>query len=930
MTENKNSLAQSELSRVIPAEIKNDSFYRLISWISATENIRHALEIGSSAGGGSTEAFVRGLAANPNAPKLFCIEVSKPRFEVLVKTYAEYGFVKCYNMSSVAVEEFPNEETVTRFYKEEPSRLTQYPLDEVLRWLRQDIEYVREAGVETGAIERIKHENAIPNFDLVLIDGSEFTGDAEFDKVRGAKIIMLDDTCTFKTWNVRKRLLADPDYVLVTEDQALRNGFAVFRRRDVTMQPLADATPIHFFTIVLNGEPFIRYHERVLSRLWFDWRWHVVEGVASLSHDTAWSVGAGGRVDDSIHRDGRSIDGTSEYLDDLAKRFPDNVVIYRKPPGRFWDGKREMCNAPLANIKTKCLLWQIDADELWTAKQINAVHRLFMDDPKRTAAVYWCDYFVGPERVISTRHNYAQNPAQEWRRTWRFQPGDRWAAHEPPTLERPRRLLSRGVPDLATAHPFTPDELEAAGAVFQHFAYVTPEQLAFKESYYGYNGATQRWRELQSAPAPGFLRDYFPWVGDAAMFDDARRLAIEPLARLEGGHWRFDASPKGETPAKKPVVVVDGVFFQYHNSGIARVWTNILREWIASGFAEHVILLDRAGSAPRMAGLRSWPMRAHDYANVGPDSVELQRLCDRFGADVFVSTYYTTPTTTPSVFMGYDMIPERLGLDPNAGPWREKRRAIAHASAHATISHNSARDLQLTAPFIAKESVTVAHCGVDPIFAPASPAALDDFRARMKLDRPWIYFPGERVGAGGYKNGELVCRAMAMLADPSRYTLLCSGGARGLEPHLLALAKGVDVRHADFSDEEVVLAYTGAQACVYPSRYEGFGLPLIEAMACGCPVITCQNSSLEEVAGDAALYVSDADPRDLVEKILSLESPGARGDWARKGEERAAAFRFSAMASTIASVLTATPDDVVSRRKAGPGRGWAELRERNA
>ena len=96
--------------------------------------------------------------------------------------------------------------------------------------------------------------------------------------------------------------------------------------------------PVHFFTIVLNGEPFIRYHEQMLRQLPFRWHWHVVEGVAALRHDTAWSTATGGKVTDGIHREGRSNDGTTEYLDDLACRFPGQVSLYRKPLGEFWDG----------------------------------------------------------------------------------------------------------------------------------------------------------------------------------------------------------------------------------------------------------------------------------------------------------------------------------------------------------------------------------------------------------------------------------------------------------------------------------------------------------------------------------------------------------------------------------------------------------------
>ena len=216
---------------------------------------------------------------------------------------------------------------------------------------------------------------------------------------------------------------------------------------------MRDNLSVHFFTIVLNGNPWIRYHEEVFSRLPFRWHWHIVEGVASLSNDTAWSVASGGRIDPKIHREGRSIDGTSEYLDTLKARFPDQITIYRKPLGVFFYGKKEMVNAPLSSINEECLLWQVDCDELWTEDQIIRMRDTFMSEPSRSAAFYWCWYFVGPEKIISTRWNYAENPGFEWLRTWRYHPGDFWAAHEPPTLMRPRR--GTGFLSIAEVNPFS-------------------------------------------------------------------------------------------------------------------------------------------------------------------------------------------------------------------------------------------------------------------------------------------------------------------------------------------------------------------------------------------------------------------------------------------------------------------------------------------
>jgi hypothetical protein len=150
---------QSELEQIIAPEILNDEFHALITRLASTVPARHILEIGSSAGGGSTSAFVAGIRKNPARPTLHCMEVSKARFDVLKKTYAKDPFVRCHNVSSVGVDEFPSEAQVAEFYNTTPTALNQYDLPRVLGWLRQDIEYIQTAGVpqdRPGADRRLR------------------------------------------------------------------------------------------------------------------------------------------------------------------------------------------------------------------------------------------------------------------------------------------------------------------------------------------------------------------------------------------------------------------------------------------------------------------------------------------------------------------------------------------------------------------------------------------------------------------------------------------------------------------------------------------------------------------------------------------------------------------------------------------------------
>ncbi len=218
------------LDELIPPEIAGDDFAAIIEEIGATAGVREILEIGSSTGEGSTAAWVRGALRNPERPRLHCLEVSDQRYAALVERWREYEFVECYHLSSVPLERFPSPADVERFFRDMPQRLNQYDLETVLGWLQQDIDYLREHGLSSAGIAHVKGKHGIGVFDAVLIDGSEFSGQAELDEVYGARFLLLDDTETFKNFENSRRLEADPAYRLVRADPTTRNGFAVYER----------------------------------------------------------------------------------------------------------------------------------------------------------------------------------------------------------------------------------------------------------------------------------------------------------------------------------------------------------------------------------------------------------------------------------------------------------------------------------------------------------------------------------------------------------------------------------------------------------------------------------------------------------------------------------------------------------------------------
>jgi glycosyltransferase involved in cell wall biosynthesis len=370
-----------------------------------------------------------------------------------------------------------------------------------------------------------------------------------------------------------------------------------------------------------------------------------------------------------------------------------------------------------------------------------------------------------------------------------------------------------------------------------------------------------------------------------------------------------------------PKVLIDGIFFQIARTGIARVWTSLLRYWADGSFADSLLLLDRAETAPPIDGVRRLTIPGYDYRASGDDALRLQALCDQEEADLFVSTYYTAPLTTPTVFFAYDMIPEVYGHELDAPMWREKHYGIQHAAAHVAISQNTAHDLMTFFPEIGAASVTVAYPGVDTTFRPAAEGEVDAFRARYGVRDPYFLLVGSRAGFNGYKNALLFFRGLAGLPDRQRYAVVCVGGEAALEEPLQSQAAGVPIQVLQLSDDELRAAYGGAVALAYPSRYEGFGLPVAEAMACGCPVITCRNSSLVEVAGDAALFVPENDDRAMAEALRRVQDDEVRRTAIAAGLRQAAKFTWPRMAESVAEVFQRTAAE--ARR---PSRLWSEFR----
>ena len=271
-------------------------------------------------------------------------------------------------------------------------------------------------------------------------------------------------------------------------------------------------------------------------------------------------------------------------------------------------------------------------------------------------------------------------------------------------------------------------------------------------------------------------------------------------------------------------------------------------------------------------------------------------------ADIIHNTFYLPHGLAPTrgarrIVTIYDMIPEfmpqtRRRLDL----FTLKERYVHRADHIICISHATKSDLIRMYPDI-EAPISVVHLAVDPAFTPDSPALTD-------LPENYILFVGHR---GQYKDAQVLFSAFSEIApDFSDLHLVCIGGGP-FNRDELALFEQLGITHRVkqdvLSDQRMSSAYANSQAFVFPSRYEGFGLPALEAMASGTPTILANTTSLPEVGGDGAMYFEVGDAHDLSNKLrLVLSDSSLRQDLTSRGVSRAKEFTWLRTARETADI----------------------------
>jgi glycosyltransferase involved in cell wall biosynthesis len=342
----------------------------------------------------------------------------------------------------------------------------------------------------------------------------------------------------------------------------------------------------------------------------------------------------------------------------------------------------------------------------------------------------------------------------------------------------------------------------------------------------------------------------------------------------------------------------------YRGAGINTYIHQLLRHLGQSG-APHrctVFLNERRFTAEGLVLHHTHWLTSRPAVRILWEQLALPGILRRSTVDLLHAMAFVAPTRAPCPFVVtiYDLsfLRQKEAFRP-FNRWylsRFTRISAQRARRIIAISESTKRDI-VQFLNVSPERVDVIYCGVDSNFRRLSADQVDRFRCERGLPDRFVLYVGTLEPR---KNLDRLIRAYGRwrAGDPTAPQLVVAG-AKGWyygEVFRAVQAMGL-VDHVTFPGylpyDELPLWYNAAALFVYPSLFEGFGLPVLEAMACGTPVICSNTASLPEVAGDAALLLAPGDERGLAEAMRAAwGDAGLRQQMSERGEARACLFSW--------------------------------------
>lgn len=371
-------------------------------------------------------------------------------------------------------------------------------------------------------------------------------------------------------------------------------------------------------------------------------------------------------------------------------------------------------------------------------------------------------------------------------------------------------------------------------------------------------------------------------------------------------------------------ILVDAIPMTGLLTGIARYLRNLygtmsLMDQVETSYFDGRTMVD---SMPPLADSMKWQQTTKAVRSL-PDPVVfglraarwlkyeyyLNRICKKRSFSIYHETAFTPAklTSVPTVYSVYDLSLRRYReTHPKERVWLFEyfiKTRLQYADHILTISEFIRQEI-IDEFKVSPSMVTAVPLAPDPLFAPSAPNLVKTVKLKYHLPDDYLLFVSSLEPR---KNIDLLIQALTM-ADTDIPLVLVGWQGWG-EKNWLEKIKNNNLKSriiftGHVPDHDLCAVYTGATALVYPSLYEGFGLPIVEAMACNCPVICSDTASMPEVAGGAAFLIDPARSDDLamaIEKIVY--DTQIRRDLVEKGCSRAANFTWKSTAEQTLEVF---------------------------
>lgn len=277
-------------------------------------------------------------------------------------------------------------------------------------------------------------------------------------------------------------------------------------------------------------------------------------------------------------------------------------------------------------------------------------------------------------------------------------------------------------------------------------------------------------------------------------------------------------------------------------------------------------------------------------------------------------------TTIPSIYQPWDLqhvhLPQFFSWDERISRTRVYKAMCGQARFVSVQTEWGKNDLVSQYGIDPQKIAVIPWGSVLGAYTPPNQCDIEATRSKYKLPEQFLFFPAV---TWRHKNHELAIRALAELRQQgTEISLVCTGDRTDHYPRLEELAERCGVRDrlmflGFVSSAELQSIYSLATAMIFPSRFEGFGLPVLEAFQSGLPVLCARASVLPEVAGDAALFFDPNDPKDAARAIRTiLSSPAVRAEMVQRGYSRAATLTVRKAAEQFRELYHRTASDAGS------------------